>query len=175
MAVFDIVGGEAIITPEALTIPGIKEIWDESQPIISQQKVCYIYHLCHPKSGYSLMRPDERQKEVEKDQLKPYGIKIDKQLTDACAKYSMLLSDAGVRWLEAIEVAMDEFTKILKDKKTYAANSKVKFSDIKGMVEKGNDMLLSYYKLRKQVEEGFQDDVNYRGGGEKSMVEEFAS
>lgn len=175
MPIFDIQGGEPIITPEALTIPGIRDIWDEKEPLKSQQKVCYIYHTCHPKSGYAMMRPDERLKEVEKDQLTPFGIKIDKQLTDACTKYSALLRDAGVRLLEGMEVAVDEITKILKDKKTYAASSKIKFSEITGVIQKGNEILTSYYKLRKQVEEGFQDDVNYRGGGEKSMVEEFAN
>lgn len=177
MPLFDIIGGEPTINPEVLFVPGFREIWASDKTkdkIEATQKILYVYHLCNPRSAYSLMPISERAEEVEKDFLKPFGLTVDSLIDNAVKKYSeVFLRDAGVRFLEGIEVAVDQITLMLKDPKTYQPGSKIKFSDIKDFVVKGNDLLSSYYKLRKQIEEGIQDDVKYRGGAEPGLVEEF--
>jgi len=174
--IFDVIKGEPVINPEALFIPGFKEVWQSDKTtdkVIATQKLLYIYHSRNPRSSYSLLGPD-REAEVIKDFLAPFDITVDEELTRAAERYSdPFLKDAGVRFLEGIEVAVNEITKMLKNPDTYSSSSKVKFSDIKDIVVKGSDLLSSYYKLRKQVEEGLQEDVKYRGGGEPSLVEDF--
>lgn len=176
--IFDIIKGEPVINPEALFLPGFKEVWssDKSEDkTVATQKILYIYHTRNPRSSYALIGP-ERESEVIKDFLEPFGIKVDDELRYAADKYSdPFLKDAGVRFLEGIEVAINEITKMLKDPTTYGDKSKIKFSDIKDIVVKGSDLLSSYYKLRKQVEEGLQEDVKYRGGGEPGLVEDFTN
>lgn len=178
MPVFDIISGEPVINPEALFIPGFKEVWasDKSEgKVDATQKILYVYHLCNPRSAYSLMSPEERLRETKKDFLDPYKIKPDANLQKAIEKYSgPLLRDAGYRFLEGLEVAIDHITKILKDEKTYGEASKIKFTELTAVIEKGSNILTSYYKLRKQVEEGLQEDMTFRGGGQPSMVEEFS-
>jgi hypothetical protein len=156
------------ITPEGLTIPEILNIWksgkDES---LVQKRLCYIYHMADPKSVYSKLSEDDREKTVLKDFFGDIGYKPVKEDKLAIEKYKKLNETVTLRYLKATESAMDKIAGLIHSSTIDLDNMK----DILSAIEKGEKLITSYSKLIEQVEKEISATRKIRGGVKPNMFD----
>lgn len=171
---FTIKGHDVDLTPQALTIPEFKKLWDkdksESKTKVRAQ-VAYVYHLVDPKSTY--VNSANRAKEVAEDFLK--SSKITKDITAAVEKYKQLITTPEQRLLEGSLNAADrladyfntiDFTSVDDSGSLIHDPHKIMSS-----LTKVNGVIKSLKDLRDLMEKGAEEKEANRGGAELNMFD----
>jgi hypothetical protein len=113
--IFNIVENRPQITPEGLSIPEFKKIWElDKDPlkVKATSELSYIYHTTDPRSPYSAIDEDNRDDVIRHD----YGL-IDWEpsdvVLDAIEKYNLFLDSQSVRLLRSARNVADRLAKYL--------------------------------------------------------------
>ena len=157
------------ITPEALTIPEMRAIWDsEDDKSVAHKRLCYIYHMADPKSPYAKLPEDEKESTILKDFFGNAKHKSTDADKEAITKYQKLTESPALRYLRATEYAMDSISKMIKGTDITLEN----FKDIVTAIEKGEKFISSYQRLLDTVEKEIATSKKRRGGVKPSIFED---
>lgn len=110
MKIFDIIKNKVVITPEVLTIPEFKVIWESdksSNKDVAINAFSYIYHLNNYNSPYSDYDTLTKETMLKKDFLK--NQKITPEILKCNEKYKSLYETATSRFLEKGKQALRKF------------------------------------------------------------------
>jgi len=110
--IFDIVGGEVVLTPEGLAIPAFKKLWDNDKSKDKEKalnEIKYVVFLVDPvKSPYRDI--DELMKEsvIRADLFKDSGWVPNQDVLDAIKKYTELRYTTTLKVLRAAKTAVEQ-------------------------------------------------------------------
>lgn len=158
---FDIIKGQPVIRTDALTIPELKKIWETApSEDIAYFKLCYIYHIADPKSPYSKLHAEEREKQVKKDFVKGYV--VDKELKEAVDKYIKLNTSVITHSYTSFTNGMAAINRMI-DKESKNPTTESVDALIKAMKEM--EKFASIHRsLKKAAEEDNEEIGKYKRG-----------
>lgn len=165
--IFDIVKGQPIIRPESLTIPELKKIWENAASMdIAHYKLCYIYHIADPKSPYSKLADEDREREVKKDFVK--GFVIDKELKEAIEKYKELNTSVISRSFSSIKNAINAVNKYL-DKTSKTMNDE-NIDKIRNAMKDMEKFAIVYNNLKDMADKDIEEIGKYKSNVTPSEI-----
>ena len=114
--IFDIIDDKPVITGEGINIPEFKVIWNNDSykhKKAAKAQYAYIYHMCDPRSSYSNLPLDKREKEVVKDfitdGLTNNGSYTRSEFVEAAmAKYKLLTETPSSRLLKSAKNTLNK-------------------------------------------------------------------
>lgn len=171
---FTIKGHEVEPTPQTLTIPEFKKIWDKDKTETktkARAQLAFVYHLVDPKSTY--VNSSHREQEVATDFLN--GARITKDLTTAVEKYRQLITTPEQRLLEGSLNAADRLADYFNTINfTLTDDSGALIHDphkVMASLQKVNGVIKSLQDLRELMEKGAEEQEANRGGAELNMFD----
>jgi hypothetical protein len=175
MKLFVITGNAVEPTPEVLTIPEFKKIWDKDKTKTKTKArgtFSYIYHLVDPKSLYINYR--DRSYQCKEDFIPTANITID--IEQAVAKYKALITTPEERLLNAAFTACDKLALYLeavdfneRDERGNLTHDPHKLINSLKSVK----VVISQLKeLRVLMEKGQDEKEQNRGGHELNMFDQ---
>jgi hypothetical protein len=178
MKIFELHKNKVIVTPEVLTIPEFKKIWEMDKSNSKDTAInifSYIYHLNNLNSPYADYDNETKEIMLRKDFLKGFKA-IPKELEECNEKYKSLYETASSRFLNKGKEALAKFEKYFesidfnerddKGKLVYSPNELIN-------VLKQSAVIVSSIKELQKVAQ-LEDNINSRmkGDRKKGMFED---
>lgn len=171
---------EIKISPEALLIKPIREIWQaDKTPSKEQflQQMSFMFFMIDPRSTYSYITDlKERADEIIQQEGLPKDFVPSKKLQEAMNVYEKHTITSSYALLEAAKIAVDKVGKFLKDvdlntlddkgKPVYTINSIT--SAIKQIPQLAKDLVEAEKVVAKEIEE----KGRARGGNNKTIFDD---
>lgn len=171
---------EIKISPEALLVKPIREIWESDkshnkESFLSQMS--FMFFMIDPRSTYSYITDlAERAEEIIAQEGLPSNFKPSEQLKKAMEVYEKHTITSSYALLEAAKIAVDKVGKFLKDvdlntlddkgKPVYTINSIT--SAIKQIPQLAKDLVEAEKVVAKEIEE----KGRARGGNNKTIFDD---
>lgn len=171
---------EIKISPEALLVKPIREIWEgdnspNKESFLSQMS--FMFFMIDPRSTYSYITDlAERAEEIIAQEGLPSNFKPSEQLKKAMEVYEKHTITSSYALLEAAKIAVDKVGKFLKDvdlntlddkgKPVYTINSIT--SAIKQIPQLAKDLVEAEKVVAKEIEE----KGRARGGNNKTIFDD---
>ena len=171
---------EIKISPEALLVKPIREIWESDnshnkESFLSQMS--FMFFMIDPRSTYSYITDlTERAEEIIAQEGLPHDFKPSEQLKKAMEVYEKHTITSSYALLEAAKIAVDKVGKFLKDvdlntlddkgKPVYTINSIT--SAIKQIPQLAKDLVEAEKVVAKEIEE----KGRARGGNNKTIFDD---
>ena len=171
---------EIKISPEALLVKPIREIWEgdkshNKESFLSQMS--FMFFMIDPRSTYSYITDlAERAEEIIAQEGLPSDFKPSEQLKKAMEVYEKHTITSSYALLEAAKIAVDKVGKFLKDvdlntlddkgKPVYTINSIT--SAIKQIPQLAKDLVEAEKVVAKEIEE----KGRARGGNNKTIFDD---
>jgi hypothetical protein len=110
--IFDIVGGEVVLTPEGLAIPVFKRLWDNDKSKDKKRaldEIKYVVFLVDPvKSPYKDIDEDIKENTIRTDIFKDSGWFPSQDVIDAVEKFTELKYTTTLKVLKAAKTAVEQ-------------------------------------------------------------------
>jgi len=110
--VFDIVGGEVVLTPEGLAVPAFKRLWDNDKSKDKKtalDEIKYVVFLVDPiKSPYKDIDELIKESTIRADIFKDSGWEPNQDVIDAVEKFTELRYTTTLKVLRAAKTAVEQ-------------------------------------------------------------------
>lgn len=110
--IFDIVGGEVVLTPEGLAVPAFKVLWDKDKSKDKKRaldEIKYIVFLVDPiKSPYKDVDELTKESTIRTDIFKDAGWEPSSDVLDAIEKFTELRYTTTLKVLKAAKTAVEQ-------------------------------------------------------------------
>lgn len=167
---FTIIRNIPQITPEALFIPEMKEIWDRDisdDKHQATQELVFIYHMAEPKSVYAKLDSSLREKTIIEDYIADKEWTPSEEVRKAIEKYKKLIETPITRAFYSVSIALDKLNKSLE---TMDAADAREMTQIGSTIEKYEKYAQSYMKLKEISEKELETTRKIKGGVRPSSI-----
>jgi|JI10StandDraft_1071094.scaffolds.fasta_scaffold70734_3 hypothetical protein len=161
MSIFQLENNVVKISPEVISIPEFKEIWDRDK---SKEKgkaykeIAYVYFMADYKSPYTAYPPGEREDKIKSDFIRDESWVRDDKVNAAIKKYEELQQTPTLRLLMSAKFAAEKLSEFFRtqdpEHRNYTSN-----------LEKLGKIIESLDKLEERVKKEETNQNRVRGGG----------
>lgn len=168
------------VTDEALLVRPIRRLYNQDRSAQKEkfwQQMSIIFFMCDPISTYMyIIDPEERFKEILRQEGLPEDFRISKELQEAMDIYEKHCNTSSTLLLEDTRAAVDKLRDFLR---TFDPNER----DIKGKpvypintltsaIKQIPELAKSLSEAEKAVQKELQEEGRVRGGAEKNIFED---
>lgn len=178
MKIFDIIKNKVVVTPEILTIPEFKKIWESDKTNSKESAInvfSYIYHLNNLNSPYADYDNETKETMLKKDFLKGFK-SVPKEVYECNEKYKSLYETAASRFLNKGKEALAKFEKYFdsidfnerddKGKLVYSPNELI------NVLKQSAIIINSFKELQKAAQLEEVQNSRMKGNHKKGMFED---
>lgn len=179
MKIFEIVGDDIKVTPEALMVKEFKELWKKDKSKGKEKvktQLSYVYYFSDWESPYAKYIEEERQERIVND----LGMKLEwVKSTDirlAIDRYAELTMTTSMLLLQDAKVAVNKLRGYFRevdlaaldknDKPIYRAN------DLTSNLKAIGGVIKGLKELEDEVKKEQMDTSSIKGGGQKGFFED---
>lgn len=170
---FDIVGGDVVLNPQALYIKPFRDIWnrDESpNKETATNEISYVVFLLHNLSPYFSYPEEIRETMVKQDVFGHPDYEIDEVVESALRKYSDFQNTTNTRLLGSAKAAAEELSNYFRsvDFSVLDEKGKPMYSarELASNLSAVGNIIKSLSALEKQVRKEQMEDINVKGQSE---------
>ena len=168
------------ISDEAYLIGPIRRLFNKDRSSTKErffQQMSIIYFMCDPISTYMyIIDPDERLKEILKQEGLPEDFKITKDLQDAMDIYEKHCKTSSTMLLEDTRILIDNLRKYLRSIDFNSKDDKGRpiypVNQITSAINQIPELVEKLSKAEKAVQKDLEDSSRIRGGAEKKIFED---
>lgn len=171
--VFDIVGGEVVITPETLALPFFKVIWNRDKSKTKEnatKELNYIVFKNKYDSPYVSYPESERGKVISKDVFGNENYEPDELVLEAEKRYNELQDTRSLRFLRSQYVVIDQLIEYNLSLQSKTLDDKI-VRNLMASLKDSAATIKSLDSIEKQVQKEQLEDVRARGGSEIGIFE----
>lgn len=168
--IFTIINNIPRITPEGLFIPEMLEIWNADKTSDKQQatqELLYVYHMADPKSVYSKIAIDSKERTIIDDYFSDKDWKPTPEVLKAIDKYKFLIETPITRAFSSVSIALDKLNNTIAQLDAIDAKE---MNQIGTAIERYEKYAQSYMKLKEISEKELETTRKIKGGVAPSRI-----
>lgn len=168
------------VTDEALLVRPIRRLYNQDRSVQKEkfwQQMSIIFFMCDPISTYMyIIDPEERFKEILRQEGLPEDFKISKELQEAMDIYEKYCNTSSTLLLEDTRAAVDKLRNFLRTFDPNERDDKGKpvypINTLTSAIKQIPELAKSLAEAEKAVQKELQEEGRVRGGAEKSIFED---
>jgi len=178
--IFDIVGGDIVLTPEGLAVPAFKKLWDSDKSRdkkIALDEIKYVVFLVDPvKSPYKDI--DELSKEgvIRRDIFKDSGWEPNNDVLEAIEKYTELKYTTTLKVLKSAKTAVEQlanyFSEVNFKEVDSMGRSIYSVNDLAANLGRVGNIIKSLNILEEAAKKEMTEGSRVKGGSEIGYFED---
>lgn len=178
--VFDIVGGEVVLTPEGLAVPAFKKLWDKDRSKDKKKaldEIKYVVFLVDPiKSPYKDIDELIKENTIRTDIFKDSGWEPSQDVKDAVEKFTELRYTTTLKVLKAAKTAVEQlasyFSEVDFKLKDSLGRPIYDINDLATNLGRVGNIVKSLNILEEAAKKESNDGSRVKGGTEISYFED---
>lgn len=178
--IFDIVGGEVVLTPEGLAIPAFKKIWDKDRSKDKKtalNEIKYVVFLVDPiKSPYKDIDELTKESIVRADIFEDSSWEPSQDVLNAIEKFTELRLTTTLKVLRSAKMAVEQLSSYFREvnfkDKDASGRPLYPINDLAANLGRVGNIVKSLNILEDAAKKEMNEDSKVRGGTEIGYFED---